>query len=534
MHTIIKTAVVHPLFTLRQAFEVISPPSTQMLQRTLPCSNPAMMSFSTIVFFFLLTSAHMIQALHQPFNISKILPGHQSRLFSINTTSPISAAFRRNDSLQQLLQPSFDLIEASAKAIFRRRQERHKDACNLDARSNFGNRIINRAKSLQLGEIDRSCLSSIEIDDASRHGELPPRFFETGKEILQNGRRALTSAAFTLSLPRSDNWTDPNGPFEMVYEGNIRLGRQTCSMEALRAYRKNSQWYIQATMTNHRQTRFMPDGERHTIREWVPQSYNTSLQMVQHNFYNSSHLELSTTILATWAGFATVLTPLSFDDASISHWTISQAYSRNEVSVDLASDSITASNIAILALPMAMTIIPAAVLTDLNTVGLISYVVLTDLISAIPFLVKGIELIQSSAPRSPAVSASYGGNEEFGEMLVFAVECTGNSQFRSKGIAFVIAAVTAMVIGVVLEIWSHFHMTRRKAKCDNIEFVSGPFGDVYLQPESSLGRYGHELDNQREYLRQSEWWEKELVHFYSSRGTPHTSDSSYDRKKGGY
>lgn len=445
--------------------------------------------------------------LHQQFDLSEILPAHEGRIFSVNTKSPVAVAIRNNQTLQKHIEPNFSLLDIILAEVLKRRRQRHVDSCNFDPGDRMAKKMGNQAKFLQLGHLNLSCITAIDVMSVPVRETIAINTLQNAKEIIRDGRRAFTTAAFEMILPVSDNWTDPNAPFDFVREGSYPLSRQSCSLEVLRAYWVNDQWYIRAAITNHDQRRFMPDGERHIIREWVPRSYSTSLQMVQPNFYNSSSLELSTTVLSTWSGFAQTLVPRANEDPTS---TISDAYSQSRVDVELASDSVTVSNIAILALPMAMNVIPVAFITEMNTVGLISYVIITDIFSTIPFLIKGIELIRSSRPRAPVVSAFYGGNETFGDVRVLAVECTGEMRFRATGIVFVGLAILALVLGFVMEVWAHRFMERRKEMGIYNGYVQGPFGAVMISRKGEDEVLFGEKGIDEETIKDPEWWKQEL------------------------
>lgn len=162
---------------------------------------------------------------------------------------------------------------------------------------------------------------------------------------------------------------------------------------------------------------------------------------------------------------------------------LARAFRKNINLVDIASDSITISNIAILALPMLMNIIPVSFVADLNGLGMFVYVLVTDVFTTLPFLIKGVELIRSSRPNSKVVMAHSAGTDSLGTFQVWASQCRGRDYFRVTGIIFVLVALTALVLGLALEIWARNIMRRRFIEAGKGK-LHGPFGNAVLKVTS--------------------------------------------------
>lgn len=73
------------------------------------------------------------------------------------------------------------------------------------------------------------------------------------------------------------------------------------------------------------------------------------------------------------------------------------ALEKSDVPAGQAEDALTASNIGILALPMALNVIPIALVADVSSVGLFAYTVMTDILTTIPFIIKGKSKLFSSS-----------------------------------------------------------------------------------------------------------------------------------------
>lgn len=64
------------------------------------------------------------------------------------------------------------------------------------------------------------------------------------------------------------------------------------------------------------------------------------------------------------------------------------ALGKSDVAAGQAEDALTPSNIGILALPMALNIIPVAMITDVSFVGRFVYTIMTDILTCAPFIIK--------------------------------------------------------------------------------------------------------------------------------------------------
>lgn len=253
------------------------------------------------------------------------------------------------------------------------------------------------------------------------------------------------------------------------------------------AYRVDNSWYIRAVATNRPPSDSAPDPERQYLQEFVPRQGTSALTMCLES-RKTGNLESSTTVTEAWRGTGYSIEPLEFDEVEMPLY---MAYSENIISVDMASDAITPSNVAILALPMAMSIVPVAFVADLNTIGMFAYILVTDVFSMIPFLVKGIELIRSSSPTKTTIMFYHGGNETIGKAQIYIVNCRGEGYFKNTGVIFVAVAIGCALSGLALEIWALCIMKKRREKKQKGEVVLGPFGYAGFD-KTTMGLLGRE------------------------------------------
>lgn len=459
----------------------------------------------------------------QPFNVSQITSDHPGRLRSVSTDSPVATVLRSNRTAQLVLNETFAYIATLADYVQKRRATDHILACNLDALSPWVSKVEKHLRFMQIGQLNASCNTAIDVRDAADIKKLPSYFGSRARPLFEATRHTLHAAFADLSMPRNGNWTDKGAPFELRSEPRRREG-QVCSMEIIRAIRHDARWFLSASVTNRPLHIFMPKGERHVLQEWVADTYGPSMTTLQYNL-ETERLENSTTFLTMWSGYGLTLAETDFDDPNSP---VAQAFAQNLVAVDLAGDAITPSNIAILTLPLAMNLIPIAFIADMNTWAMLTYVLVTDLFSIVPFLIKGIELIRSAEPRQPVVFTFFAGNDTLAEMQAWAVECRGKEQFRYIGVTFVVIAVAALMLGLWLEVIANRYMARQRFDRGMQEKVPGPFGIVAMD-STTRGLMGNrEAQIESEYLRESQWWEEEMVRM-SNRAKELGAETEADR-----
>lgn len=437
-----------------------------------------------------------VYAQEQFFNTSDEYPVWWGRIFSVSTESPVTKAIRADPENDRKLYPMYDLFERLS-AVAESRRYNDSRACNVPLSVFWTRRARQRIPIFQIGFISEDCFSFVDIPKAVSEKSLPRNYSTNAKNAIVQAREILSAAIQNISFYRDGNWSDPQSPYSMGTQSYYRNG-QTCSVDDLLAYKVDNEWYIRAAATNYNPARSVADGERHYLMEFVPRSGNTSLIMV-HPSTETGKLEYSSTLTEAWQGTGYGVESLEFDDTAMP---LSMAYNENIISVDLASDAVTVSNIAILALPMAMSLIPVAFVADLNTLGMFAYILVTDVFSTIPFLIKGAELVHSSTPKQTISTSFHGGNSTIGEAQIYVVVCRGENYFRNIGIAFITVAAVVMIVGVLLEVWARSVMKRRRRVAKDGEQVQGPFGFAAygVTMKGLLGR--------EETQKEHDYWEK--------------------------
>lgn len=173
-----------------------------------------------------------------------------------------------------------------------------------------------------------------------------------------------------------------------------------------------------------------------------------------------------------------------------------EALERAAADAEQANDATQHSNIAILALPLLLSLVPAALFADVNTLGLFVYAGLTDVLTAVPLAIKGAELLIIAANDHRAQAALYTGARSPGAAFaeLFVATCRPATPHVSTGAVFLGTAAVAIVAGVVAELLARRYMRRRKPSVAYAPL--GPAGAGLLQQGAAGGvraapHFGH-------------------------------------------
>lgn len=159
---------------------------------------------------------------------------------------------------------------------------------------------------------------------------------------------------------------------------------------------------------------------------------------------------------------------------------IKHALDAGELEREMVEDSDTLSYLAILLLPVVLSLAPIALFQDASTLAMVVYAIVTDVVSVMPLAIKGLELIAYGSRRHYAFSSRMYGMASGSETLVvevFAAECGMRPFVRQKGVVLLAVAVTAMIFGVWFEFvargWVH-----KRAKGKMAREAAGKEGEL--------------------------------------------------------
>lgn len=272
----------------------------------------------------------------------------------------------------------------------------------------------------------------------------------TGSRIEDSVEKDFPKLFKNVEMPRSHRYEKDMQHCVVERVTGIRVGAN-----------QSSTWYILMGVTDDQVTKDHPDWERKFINEYVgvgdddrfrdplpfyilPYSPNDS---VTERGYFSSTLE-------RWSGRVgmSAVYPMVLEAVPA----LTHALEMGDVEVGQAIDALTPSNTAILALPMVMNMIPISLITELSSCGIFVYTIITDVLTTVPFIIKGFELIAMGSRRQVAEDTWFSGKTSDITVILetWVAECR-IVRVRRVGIIFVSVGFTILFLGVLAEILSH-------------------------------------------------------------------------------
>lgn len=304
---------------------------------------------------------------------------------------------------------------------------------------------------------DEGCVSSSAHQ--GRKPKYPPdvlydAMLKINLAIEQVGSKVVEKAMgnFTNALS-SHSWRYSRGDFER------------CTVQKMLGVRYQlpngrNQWYLLSGITNSPPSTDKSDWDRQFVNEFVgvdaDRDFIDSLSQNLRRFkapHDSNRTKFATSF-ELWGGRVglSAIFNMVIEDVPA----LIQSLDSSSLDANQAIDATTTSNIAILALPMALNVIPVSLLSDISALGIIAYTIISDVLTTVPFIIKGFELLAMSYRRHLFEETWFTGRKHDKWIIAetWASQCRLR-RVRRLGISFILVGFAILVIGVLLEIWAH-------------------------------------------------------------------------------
>lgn len=235
---------------------------------------------------------------------------------------------------------------------------------------------------------------------------------------------------------------------------------QSCSNDYVGFVRRGGVWFVAERVTNDHKDVTLGTNARLFAHEYVRVVEGgkvDSLEMVLKRKNGTEWLKGSTAVsertgAVTGSEFVEVFQP--------NNLAVLEALKRGSHQTQQASDATTPSNIAILALPLAMNLVPVALIADVNSLGMLVYTLLTDVLTTIPLAIKGVEVISIGASSNIAVVTRITGGNLWSDAdrdkdkaaETWVAECRANGNLTLIGVILLTVAIVFMIGGIAAEI----------------------------------------------------------------------------------
>lgn len=398
--------------------------------------------------------------------------------------------------------------------------------CNIDGSpdvglysAKFGLSIVNRFKNRQWEVPDVKCLTEI-FGTRAFLNETPPlstaSLFEAiyrHAEILYDNRVGIIEY---LGLP----WDQDS---DVMFRYPYNLTSRNCMVHPVSAARINESWYLDSRISRSPLNLPLPRDQYRFIEESMSADPNSGFlppleQLAKVKRFPNDTLKSNAPHLATTvqSQFPTFSSPSIFVNIPLyDNVALHEALDLSEKSAQLAADALTPSSVAILILPLLLNFIPLALVAQVETtLGVLIYTLTSNVVTVVPLGVKGVELIHIGRQRHRSVvtwmsSALSGKRSTTAGAQLWAAECQSQGYILRTGLFFLIAAVTSLIVGILLEYVSHIVLKRRRKKEDeaikqkSIEFagvgtMTNSLNDEYTVSSIGSSNVGRAGDTVRE------------------------------------
>lgn len=297
-----------------------------------------------------------------------------------------------------------------------------------------------------------------------------------------------------------NNYTRP----DFVYNFPYNTSTKSCVLHVAAAFRLHRRWYLRTQLTNIPIHEHAQDWGRQYVSEYISVGEDGNLtwpitraayEIGRNGIPGRLHRDTTTTINnRRWSANPAHFTRLLPKDNPAIH----DALQKSEFHIRQATDTLYPSNIAILILPLALNLIPIALFSDASTTTILMYAILSDILTALPLLIKGIELVQISNQRHQSVvtrmtSPSNGTYASTAFCEMWTAECRSKENVGVAGYIFVTMATVFMLGGLVAEFVTQRY---RKRISERFSVVEG-LGNKPLKPRAM--RYSSQKEKEQKF-----------------------------------
>lgn len=150
---------------------------------------------------------------------------------------------------------------------------------------------------------------------------------------------------------------------------------------------------------------------------------------------------------------------------------IVEALSKADIFLQQVANTLLPSTIAILFFPLLLNFVPISFFSYVSTVQMLLYTLMSDVLTVLPLAIKGIELISIQNMKYRAVVVRMGSEYDlFGRAPEavpsesWAAQCEAKGNLGRVGASFLGIALSALVMGLLLEYFSYSYVKRKRRK----------------------------------------------------------------------
>lgn len=274
------------------------------------------------------------------------------------------------------------------------------------------------------------------------------------------------------------------------FEYSIRT--QKCKYDYAGFLHLKNDWFVVERITNAEKSVVQAEGSRRFLYEFISANGSSDSMAFQNVTANGTDGEIWFGVTTSSANYTGAVTGSCFGNIyAPDNLAVSRALQRGEHQTQQAADATTPSNIAILVFPLVMNLVPVALIAEVNSVGMLLYTLLTDVLTAVPLAIKGVEVLLIGKRSNRAIVTRISGADVMDPNAskaaeVWVAECKARGSYTATGVTLLAVALTAMVGGIIAEFWAKTYMSKRqKFKVDDNDPESAMFLPMQSKPTSN-------------------------------------------------
>lgn len=349
--------------------------------------------------------------------------------------------------------------------------------CNIPNDGTWGTKVEEYLEVRGLGEVTTDCSTEFEIKEEAERDKKQNERYPKLDEYLPAWANDLESSASKISQNAGNYLKGAVAGVSRFWYPDRES--QNCTLWHTMGLRSKDRWYLQVRVTADNGTKTNnANSDNDFLVEHITVSngvFQEPLEMNVPKYKNATKLWPATTTFEVWSRPAPDSVGVNTDIAR--NLAFRSALSKGDNENQQAVDARQGSNIAILILPLAMNLVPVALIADVNTLGMLLYTVLTDVLTTIPLCIKGFELIDIANNHFSATSAQITGKPDmkevsFAEAWVVRCQLQDSAEHRTVGIVFVVISFVLMAFGIVCEFTARWWVRKRRAE-EQIPLAAG-------------------------------------------------------------
>lgn len=277
-----------------------------------------------------------------------------------------------------------------------------------------------------------------------------------------------SDAIAAIARPAARRLLNKDWPNAQPYDTfRYRDSVETCTLNHLVAYRTRGVWGLNTGFTNIAPTLSVNDRGRRYLLE-ILHIHNNAITPLRVTLPRrppaTGWLLDAATVLEEWGGrpeSSMFRTPASVRDNAA----MTAARQCGRDAREQVEDATTASSVAIMSIPLIFATVPIAALADVAPAATALYAIATDVVTALPLMIKGFELMRfAQLEHTASRTWVYGGTtlDDIAVAETWHAECSAESRILVKGRIFVSVALVGMMLGCALEIVFLLKLRRSK------------------------------------------------------------------------